>query len=671
MAARTPNRWAVLIGINYYTADKCLEGCVNDVEATRQLLESGKDPVNMTTLTATAPADRASGEPVEPPEQWPTRANVIANLSRIISEAQPGDHVYIHYSGHGARIGDNSGGKHSALALVLYETNGCSYFRGQVLGSCLHKMVQKGLLVSVVLDCCYWGDIVRGESIAAMETRTAEYRPEADVDTSSEDPWEVSDGFRDATWKPEQWLVNPRGYTILSAAGPHEQAYEIQLKGGRKRGALSYFLIDALADLRRRSGRVTHHSLYQHLRTKFHVSWPQQVPMHYGNEASSFFDDMLASGREDFVPLYMEGEKLCVEAGEAHGVSVNDEYTAVPYDTSVEAITAHVPDAVKLSITEVRPLSSVAVPSDGKTKAVITRDVKVWKAKPVKRFLPHKTQIGLISASADDEVSWSRAVEDERHFSLVPQRAGSDPCIFNVRRNEDRKAYEIVDAANKAVAHVPLIPFSTEGAQEAVVSLLRHLSCYKHFEGLENQNPSQAFEDSFSVSCNPPAGPEGWVRVTHGSEWDLEIENRGDGPLYVSIFCMNASWGVVNLVDDGAGTEFVVVPPKSDEGPGTECLSIGMEMPDAIAEQGHAECEDLIKVFVTSRPTSFPGTILPKLASGLQDAGEATRGAGDADMISSVVQELRACYRSTGEHDLTTAEQWATRTMIIRITASA
>lgn len=134
--------------------------------------------------------------------------------------------------------------------------------------------------------------------------------------------------FRDAAVCPDQWLVAPDGYTILAACGPHEIARELQLAQGERRGALSYFLLDALDDLRKRCTEITHESLYEHLRVRFRASWPQQTPMRYGNKDMSFFGHLGARSDMAFFRIYYRAEhqRLCLDAGLAHGLHPNDEY---------------------------------------------------------------------------------------------------------------------------------------------------------------------------------------------------------------------------------------------------------------------------------------------------------------------------------------------------------
>ncbi|KAF8538860.1 hypothetical protein BDD12DRAFT_840666 [Trichophaea hybrida] len=85
----------------------------------------------------------------------------------VTTEARPGDVVYIHYSGHGAQArtvypelkGPNSVDE----ALVPCDIHcGGRYLRDFELAELLDIMVQKGLVVTIVLDSCHSGSASRG-----------------------------------------------------------------------------------------------------------------------------------------------------------------------------------------------------------------------------------------------------------------------------------------------------------------------------------------------------------------------------------------------------------------------------------------------------------------------------------------------------------------------------
>lgn len=85
---------AVLIGINYVGQNGELSGCHNDAENIKKYLvgELGFGEGDMKVLMD------------DGRHESPTYANIMAAFDWIVRVSQPGDTVWIHYSGHGGRL---------------------------------------------------------------------------------------------------------------------------------------------------------------------------------------------------------------------------------------------------------------------------------------------------------------------------------------------------------------------------------------------------------------------------------------------------------------------------------------------------------------------------------------------------------------------------------------
>ncbi len=157
-------RHAILIGINSYMV-KPLRGCVRDVLEMKEYLSTKRTLVDVQLFTATATEGPNIGTPTEELKLWPTYENINRSLAQVTSRANPGDFVYIHYSGHGTRIraSQDSSSTHTGdVALSLIERVDGSrirYLRGVELAHSIKNMLAKGLVVTVVLDWCFsgWG----------------------------------------------------------------------------------------------------------------------------------------------------------------------------------------------------------------------------------------------------------------------------------------------------------------------------------------------------------------------------------------------------------------------------------------------------------------------------------------------------------------------------------
>jgi hypothetical protein len=657
-------RWAVLIGINYYRKDRCLEGSVRDAETIEHYLKAGANHVDIAILTATTPLDPSSGCPIEKPELWPTRANVVSRLTRVLDKAKPGDFVYIHYSGHGTKtpgMAQSTNSSIGELALVLFEHDeiGSSYLRGRHLAGALQKMVKKGLLVTLVLDCCFSGSVVRNSDCHDLDVRSIDYNAEIDVSNNKEyeeSLFDVASTWRDSRLE-RSWLLDPDGYTILSACGPHEKAWELEAEGER-RGALTYFLLDALGALRQSDVELTHQSLHEYLRTRFHASWPRQTPMRYGNTKLSFFGNSLLTPDVTFISIFRTHDsRLCLRAGQVHGVHKGDEYAVYPFEMSEHIAKEKDEAPMIVKVDAVRYLESDLV----ELKPTLTgRQISTgWKARPITSLSPRKIRVGLL-ASVDEKGQWSEAAKDLRFLDLCTEQKDEEPCTFNVTvKNYE---FEVVDALHEKVVGLPTIPLDSNGAISAIMNVLQHLATYKYFEGVDNRLPSTIFKTSLLIVPNCAAGASGYFSVRHGSTWGFTVENTSDKPLYMAIFNFTSSWEISNLISSSGGNNYLVILPRTEGESGKEEILLQMEIPDFLRSRGEVQCEDIVKVFITSKPTSFPAMILPNVHL---NANRMSEQVHVGDELSKFLSEITSHFRVQSDR---VEEEWATRNFIIRTT---
>mmetsp|Transcript_11345 Transcript_11345/g.20871 ORF Transcript_11345/g.20871 Transcript_11345/m.20871 type:complete len:316 (+) Transcript_11345:207-1154(+) len=144
---------AVLIGINYVGHDPGeLSGCHNDVANISKYLKGclGFEQDNMMVLMD----DHRHEEP--------TYRNIMRAFDWIVSESQPGDTVWIHYSGHGGRLedqdGDEEDGYDETLCPIDFQTAG--QIRDDDLLKHLVKPMKKGVLMTCLMDCCHSGTVL-------------------------------------------------------------------------------------------------------------------------------------------------------------------------------------------------------------------------------------------------------------------------------------------------------------------------------------------------------------------------------------------------------------------------------------------------------------------------------------------------------------------------------
>lgn len=658
------SHWAVIIGINYYRKGNCLKGSVRDAETIKHYLEAGAKDVDIAIFTAMTPSDPCSGRPIEKPESWPTRANVVSSLKRVLDAANPGDFVYVHYSGHGTKTPSLAQSGHSSareLALVLFEDDGIgsSYLRGRHLAGALQKMVEKGLLVTLVLDCCFSGSAVRNSDWHGFDIRSIDYKAEVDVAGTQENDgnlFNVASTWRDSRME-ESWLIDPDGYTILSACGPHEKAWELETEGER-RGALTHFLLDALSALRKSSVELTNQSIHEYLCTRFHVSWPQQTPMRYGNTKLSFFGNPIITPDIAFISVYRTDDgRLCLRAGQVDGIYKGDEFAAYPFEMPEHAAEEKDKAPIMVKVDTARCFESDLVEINATSTA---RQISTgWKAKLTTSLSPRRIRVGLL-ASVDRKTQWNEVAKHLGFLDLCTEHEDEEPYIFNVTVNKHE--YEVVDALHEKVVGLPTISLDSNGAISAVVDVLQHLATFKYFEGVENRLPNTTFEASFLLIPDCVTGASGTFDIKHGSTWGFAVKNTSNEPLYIAIFNFTPSWEIFNLVSSSGGDYYKVIPPRTEEENGKKEFLLEMEVPESLRSRGETQCEDIFKVFITNKPTSFPSMVLPEMHL---NANRVRAHVHSGDHLSKFLSKLNPRFRGQSDG---TGEEWATRNFIVRTT---
>mmetsp|Transcript_4806 Transcript_4806/g.5489 ORF Transcript_4806/g.5489 Transcript_4806/m.5489 type:complete len:313 (-) Transcript_4806:273-1211(-) len=143
---------AVMIGINYVGQDGELAGCHNDVLNMKEYLmdvhEFEED--NMMILMD-------DGEHVEP-----NQANILSAYRRVVALSQPGDVVYLHYSGHGGKLRDDNNDEDDGYdeTLIPLDYNSAGQIRDDDLLRILVLPMQAGVYVTSVMDCCHSGTVL-------------------------------------------------------------------------------------------------------------------------------------------------------------------------------------------------------------------------------------------------------------------------------------------------------------------------------------------------------------------------------------------------------------------------------------------------------------------------------------------------------------------------------
>jgi len=206
---------ALLIGIDYDNKPYALNGCLNDVNEIYKVSLSVFDEIDVLL------------------ENSATKSAILSKFTKLVSEANKGDVIYFHYSGHGSQVPDDNGDELDRLdeVLIPYDIDDEKFvnvIRDDELASIIDQNLKEGVNLTITLDCCNSGSgtrkIVLGNKRLLKNPNIVARRTPVVSNLKS--------------------LLNDRKEILLSACESDQQAYETVTDGGVKMGAFTKVLVD-------------------------------------------------------------------------------------------------------------------------------------------------------------------------------------------------------------------------------------------------------------------------------------------------------------------------------------------------------------------------------------------------------------------------------------------
>jgi hypothetical protein len=558
-----------------------LNGCVSDILRVEEFLRNRLrvPPYQILKLTAT---NASSGSPLEPFDSWPTYQNIISALRELTESANPGDEVYIHYSGHGVRVCTvypelkGQDGLDEALVPVDIGASEARYLRDIEMQALLKGMVDRGLLVTLVLDTCHSG-------------------------------WTFQGGT---------------GCVVLAACTPQQAAFEYRF-GGEINGALTHFLLEALAET---GTGMTYETLYNRLRAKVRTEFPRQTPMIIGESQRPVLGlgGMTAGTREYGQPLRPQGVLVFSVAENGH-LRLNTGQAQGVLDGARFAV--YTPDADLTNPGE--PLAEVEIMQYGGTESL----AEVKEAPPPQSIPPgsravlrdpgpkyRRTTVGLAYRSSSpnglEEVleAVAAGLAGTSYLRLAEEGKPADFLVAVTERHE----IEIQDSTGRPVPNLrPPLPAQAPEGASATVERLVHLAEYRAVRQLETTKaPSDlagqlvvelfGLQDNYDPSKRPDPRPGAGgvsIQVQVGQWTLLRISNCSSHVLNVEVLNLQSDWAITRI-HPGVGDANLCT---LDYGRSFD-LPLQAQLPPGVDEG-----MNVMKVFATLGPADFRFLELPPL----------------------------------------------------------
>lgn len=619
--------YALLIGVDFYFEHTLpdgsyypsLSGCVRDIRHVEAYLT---DPArlnipreNILMLTA---SDGRGENPIEPPELWPTYENMVAKFKALTAMAQPGDQVYIQYSGHGGRattaFSDLKGTSGVDEALVPLDIGDpqAQYLRDVELHFLIEEMVKKELRLIVVFDSCHSGGATRGiggarkRGISRIDTTT---RPNDSIVATPAllaAAWQNAPGGRTRDAKPASgWLLEPKGYTFFAACRANESAFEYPFNGTESNGALTYWMLDTL---RQAGPNTTYKMLHDRILAKVHGQFEEQTPLLQGEGNLRVF------GSERIPPFYAvpvlkvdsASNRLQLNAGAVHGVAVGTQFAIYPSGTvDFSQATNRI---AQVEVTHANDVDSWATIDPQSVQGTVEEGAQALLLQSTNLQMRREVAIAIDDLDLKQQIEGVIAVEGKGFVAV----AAGDKSDFQIAINQE-KEYEIWDAAGTPLPNLrPTIGVNEPKALDRLVQRLVHLA--KFYSVRDLTAPDSAGIQKLQVTLGTNSGDSkddtgGVPRYKPNDKVKLVIKNTqtpgaANDPalvLNISVLDLAPDWSISQIYPQGA--LFEPVDPGA---------TIDLEF-EAFLPDGYSESLDTLKVFATRSTTSFRWLELPAL----------------------------------------------------------
>jgi len=630
------DRYALLIGVDYYFPNRLpdggyypsLGGCVRDVRHVEAHLRDRLGIADDHLLTLRI-SNTGGAQPPEPPEQWPTYANMVAKFQQLTNMAQPDDQVYIHYSGHGGRAATiyaplkGESGLDETLVPTDIGNPESRYLRDVEMYSLLKAMVDKGLAVTMVLDSCHSGGATRGvgkaaaRGIASIDTTP---RPTDSLVASAAEllaAWQSTGGTTRAMKPASGWLLEPQGYTLLAACRANESAYEYPFNGSESNGALTYWMLDTL---READATISYKMLHDRILAKVHGQFEQQTPMLQGEGNRAVFGSALIPPVYTVLVLQVDlaGRRVQLGAGEVHGLVPGVQFALYP-----AGVTDFSRPENRWALVEVRLVDAVDSwaeiieqhgqgPLEAGAQAVLQQATNVRLQRGVGVAIEDPARRGQVE---------NAIAAGGKGFIAVAQTG--ERVDFQVALSDNRETFELWDAAGVALPNLrPALAVADPGSAARVVARLIHLAKYRNVQDLavaDKAAPQKLRVELVGVPADAGEAPifrpgdKVTLQITNllsPNAADLSDPSR---ILNITVLDLASDWSIQQIYPSQAGA-FEPVQPGA---------SLPLEL-DAYLPDGYTESTDIVKVFATRATTQFRWLELPALDQ--PDTRSKTRG---------------------------------------------
>lgn len=538
--------YALLIGINKYKKKRIrkLKGCVNDVNAVKQVLTTqfAVPQAHIKTLI----------------NKEATRDNILnAFREHLIAQAKawaatstsnsPPAFLF-HYSGHGSQVpermkGIEPDGHHETIVPYDSRIDDVYDIKDWELRNLLDELALYSSNITVVLDCCHSGAGTRFSDVPSRpmaQTRhcPTDYRlqPLSAHDEAAAD--EESTMIR---------ALQDKNHVLLAACRHKENAFE-DIFEGKMQGTLTHFWVQELSSLTPYH-LPTYQELYRRLRHEITSLRDNQTPQCEGAIHRELFGGAIPQQEPFFDVVEVDGDQVWLNGGAIHQLTVGTLFHLYPPNTRTLAEAGP-------------PLGTLQIEDVG---VVQSRGSLTVQNKPI----PLHAVASVHLLSEDEHFSRPHIVlnidnpmwQDQIYTLLMERKVGAyidliDGTYYaDFRLQEVNGQLEIQDSVGKRLT----TPYEVHDLEEIARDLERVV---RYHNALALHNPVEdanlkakidfaVKELAFNAQKEPisrelPTTMEGYTIIETGQKVVFELSNSASKPLYMALLEFNNDWSITS-----------------------------------------------------------------------------------------------------------------------------
>jgi len=667
--------YALLIGINQYKKKtiRKLKGCVNDVNAVKQVLNNQfavPDAHIQTLINEEATRDSILNAFRE---HLIGQAKAWAATETERSNSPPA--FLLHYSGHGSQVpekmrGIEPDGYHETIVPYDSRIDEVYDIKDWELRNLLDELAHYSSNITVVLDCCHSGAGTRLSNPPSRSTAQArhcptDYRPQP-LCTHAHD---------EAAADQDRTIIralHDENHVLLAACRNKENAFE-DIFEEKMHGTLTHFWVQELSRVTAYQ-LPTYQEVYRRIRHEITTLRDNQTPQCEGAIHRELFGRAIPKQEPFFDVIEVDGEQVWINGGAIHQLTVGTLFHLYPPNTRTLAEAG--PSLGMLQIEDVGVVQS--------------RGSLTVQNKPI----PLHAQASVHLLSEDEHFSRPHIVlniddamwQDQIYSLLMERKVGAyidliDGAYYaDFRLQEVNGQLEIQDGVGKKLTS----PYERNALEEVALDLERVV---RYHNALALHNPVEdanlkgkvdvaVKKLSFNAQKDPisrdlPTTIEGYAIIETGQKVVLELSNRASKPLYMALLEFNNDWSISSHYPP-PGTNEALLPGQ----PIYHGLSRDPKRQLKVDQLPEGVNQNLItlKLFASTEETDF--SVLTQDAlhrPAPQDARLSTRLAKTRSLLDELLQQAmhgRQTRFSSNDRTKDPSHEWTTTQMKVLIRRS-